>query len=331
MHYYNVFPSPCLHRLEEKAIDNLGSALHTCLEYEEQLERTSLPKGDSVRQTNMSSLLLLVQDMNNRMIAYERKGNAPSLTPGASSSSAMPFRNINENNFQPKAIMSRSWCNFCEENHEEITCEVKKSARDKIFGKKPETTIVVPDRAEPKDVMIINTRNKSYSPKGKYDPPRASSNLASSSQGTNVQTVKIHKSQGVPSLLPSSKYNIFNQLANIKADDTLLDMVVVPKQQNHLKNFIKGKASTIANLSDEAKEEDSTVNKIGVNNFRHPVKNPPFFIYVKIMDKIAHCFLIDGCSGPSLMSKIIMEELGLSCTNENSRSMLSYNSLQQSK
>jgi hypothetical protein len=29
------------------------------------------------------------------------------------------------------------------------------------------------------------------------------------------------------------------------------------------------------------------------------------------------------------MSKIIMEELGLSCTNENSKSMLSYNRQQQ--
>jgi hypothetical protein len=47
------------------------------------------------------------------------------------------------------------------------------------------------------------------------------------------------------------------------------------------------------------------------------------------MDKISHCCLIDGGSGPSVMSKIIMEELGLSCTNENARSMLSYNSLQQ--
>jgi hypothetical protein len=47
------------------------------------------------------------------------------------------------------------------------------------------------------------------------------------------------------------------------------------------------------------------------------------------MDKIAHCCLIDGGSGPSVMSKIIMEELGFSCTNENTRSMLSYNSLQQ--
>jgi hypothetical protein len=117
-------------------------------------------------------------------------------------------------------------------------------------------------------------------------------------------------------------------LDNIKADATLLDMVVIPEQQKHLKNFMEGKDSTIANLSEEAKEEDSIVNKVGVNKFRHPVKNPPFFISVKIMDKIAHCCLIDDGSGPSVMSKIIMEELGLSCTNENSRSMLSYNSLQ---
>jgi hypothetical protein len=65
MHYYNVLPYPYQHRLEEKFIDNLGSSLHTCLKYEEQLERIGLPKGDSIKQTNMSSLLQLVQDMNN--------------------------------------------------------------------------------------------------------------------------------------------------------------------------------------------------------------------------------------------------------------------------
>jgi hypothetical protein len=47
------------------------------------------------------------------------------------------------------------------------------------------------------------------------------------------------------------------------------------------------------------------------------------------MDKFTHCCLIDGGSGPSVMLKIIMEEIGLSCTNENARSMLSYNILQQ--
>jgi hypothetical protein len=80
---------------------------------------------------------------------------------------------------------------------------------------------------------------------------------------------------------------------------------------------MEGKISTIANLFEESKEEKSTVNNI------------PFYILVKIMDKIAHCFLIDGGSGPSVMSKIIMEEINLSCTNKNSRSMLSYNSLQK--
>jgi hypothetical protein len=108
MHYYNALPSPYHHRLEEKAIDNLSSTLHTCLEYEEQLERTSLPQGESVKQIDMSSLLQLVQDMNNHMIVYERKGNVSPITPGASSSSAPPFRNPIENNFQPKAILARS-------------------------------------------------------------------------------------------------------------------------------------------------------------------------------------------------------------------------------
>jgi hypothetical protein len=71
MHYYNALPSPYRHRLEEKAIDNLGSALHTFLEYEEQLERTGLPKGYLVKRTNMSALLQIMQDMNNMMITYE--------------------------------------------------------------------------------------------------------------------------------------------------------------------------------------------------------------------------------------------------------------------
>jgi hypothetical protein len=106
-------------------------------------------------------------------------------------------------------------------------------------------------------------------------------------------------------------------------------MVVVPEQRRHLKQFMEGKAYVVANLSEEVNEEDSFVNKVGVHNFRYPVKNPPFYIFVKIMDKIAHCCLIDGGSGPSVMSKIIMEELGLSYTNENAKSMLSYNSLQQ--
>ena len=118
--------------------------------------------------------------MNNHMIEFERKGNVSPLTPGASSSSAPPFRNPVENNFQPKAILPRSWCNSFEEHHEETTCEVKKSAKDKIFGKRPEATIIVLNFAELEDVMVINTRNNAYAPKGKVNPPSSSSGPSSS-------------------------------------------------------------------------------------------------------------------------------------------------------
>jgi hypothetical protein len=226
--------------------------------------------------------------------------------------------------------MACSWCNFCEENHEESTCEVKKNARDKIFGKSPDTMIVVLDWVEPEDVMVINTMNKSYTTEGKHDLPHTSSTPILSSQSVDTQAVRTSDNQWVSYPLSSSKYNILYQLANIKADATLLDMVSISEQQKHLKNFMEGNISTIANLFVESKEEDSMINKIGVNNFRNPIKNTPFYISVKIMDKIAHCCLIDGWFGPSVMSKIIMEGLGLSCTNKNSRSMLSYNNLQQS-
>jgi hypothetical protein len=106
-------------------------------------------------------------------------------------------------------------------------------------------------------------------------------------------------------------------------------MVVVLEQQMHLKQFMEGKSSIVANISEEVNKEDSSVNIVGVHKFRYPIKNSPFYISVKIMDKITHFCLIDGSSSPSVMSNIIMEELGLYSTNEKARSMLSYNSLQQ--
>jgi hypothetical protein len=141
-----------------------------------------------------------------------------------------PFRNPIENNFHPKAIVPRIWCNFCEEHHEKTTCEVKKNARDKIFGKIPETTIIVIYFVEPEDAIIINTRNKSYAPKVKYDPLCSSSSPSSSSPTTTIQVPKVPESQGTTSPLPSSKYNILNQFSNIKVNSTLLDMVSVSEQ-----------------------------------------------------------------------------------------------------
>jgi hypothetical protein len=128
--------------------------------------------------------------------------------------------------------------------------------------------------------MIINTRNKAYAPKDKFDPPHNSSSPSSSSPTAIVQVPKVPNSQGTTSPLPSSKYNILNQLANIKVDATLLDMVVVPEQQMHLKQFMERKSFVVANLSEEVNEEDSSVNKVGIHKFGYPVKKSPFFIFL---------------------------------------------------
>ena len=87
--------------------------------------------------------------------------------------------------------------------------------------------------------MIINTSNKAYAPKGKFDPPRSSSSPSSSSPTATSQVPKIPESQRITPPPPSSKYNILNQLANIKSDATLLDMVFVLEQQMHLKQSWK--------------------------------------------------------------------------------------------
>jgi hypothetical protein len=59
--------------------------------------------------------------------------------------------------FQPKAIISITWCNFCEENHDENTCEIKNNAREHIFGKIYNTIIATLDWAHEEDVMIVDT------------------------------------------------------------------------------------------------------------------------------------------------------------------------------
>jgi hypothetical protein len=71
------------------------------------------------------------------------------------------------------------------------------------------------------------------------------------------------------------------------------------------------------------------INEVDVYNPTSYVKNCPLYVSINIVDKISHCCLIDGGSGPNVMSNIIMEDLGLSYTNGNSKSMLSYNSQKQ--
>jgi hypothetical protein len=96
LHYYNALLYFYNHRLEEKNVTNLGYALQTCLEYEEQLERTGLPKEYLVKNIDMSIVLQLFHDMSNRMIAFERKG-VTSTSSLAQSSTQVVLRNLPTN------------------------------------------------------------------------------------------------------------------------------------------------------------------------------------------------------------------------------------------
>jgi hypothetical protein len=137
MHYYNALPSPYRHRIEKKDIDNLGSTLHTCLEYEEKLERTDLPKGDLVKKTNMYTLLQLVQDMNNRMITYERKGNASSSGPGASSSSLAHLRIIMKILFRQRPLCLAIGVTSVKKIMKKLLVKLRKIAEIRYLAKEP--------------------------------------------------------------------------------------------------------------------------------------------------------------------------------------------------
>lgn len=49
--------------------------------------------------------------------------SAPPMVPSASGSSGI-------------YILNRPWCNFCDEYHEDKTCEAVKESKENIFGKK---------------------------------------------------------------------------------------------------------------------------------------------------------------------------------------------------
>jgi hypothetical protein len=90
------------------------------------------------------------------------------------------------------------------------------------------------------------------------------------------------QSQEVSTSLPPSKYNILKKLANIKEDASLLDMVIIPEQQQqHMKNYMERKTYTIDSLFEKHDEYDLHVNKLGVNNFRNSIKKSSLLCFYK--------------------------------------------------
>ena len=97
----------------------LGSALQTCIEFEEQNLRTGLPFDQSGSKTDMTSMLQMMQDMHNRMISFEHRmmtDPKPIQDP--------PFRLMSRpEKSQSNESSVRHWCNFCDEAHDPATCD----------------------------------------------------------------------------------------------------------------------------------------------------------------------------------------------------------------
>jgi hypothetical protein len=120
--------------------------------------RTCLPLEDSNKQVDFSAILQLVQDMNTIIIYFEKR----MVNQLVQEISAQVFLHNQNQTCQPKTIISHALCNFCEENHEESTSELTKNAQERDFVKRPNSIVATLDWVLEDDVMLADTRNRSY-------------------------------------------------------------------------------------------------------------------------------------------------------------------------
>lgn len=70
--------------------------------------------------------------MNNIMISFERRVSPLAVnSPLPSTSQPAPISLA-----LVLFLLNQTWCNFCDDHHDEKTCEVMKENKEKIFGKK---------------------------------------------------------------------------------------------------------------------------------------------------------------------------------------------------
>jgi len=155
IHYYNNLPAIFRNHLEDKNITELSVALQSCLKFEEQALRTGLPLNDPTKNPYMTVVLQLMQDMRNRMISFEQR--IPYLSV-VNTSSLLPPPNQQSVN-HTRTLLTRPFCNFCEEHHDPKTCKVLKSTRERVFGKRPDLSINALDWMIDEDVLAVTTRS----------------------------------------------------------------------------------------------------------------------------------------------------------------------------
>jgi len=143
--------------LKDKGITQLSASLQACLEYEEQAMRTGLPLNDPSKNHDMSAFLQLMQDINNRMISFEQR--VPPLL--YFNNSPLLQSPIQQSVNQTHTLMTRPFCNFCEEHHDPKTCEVLKTTKEHVFGKRLDLTINALYWMDDKYVLAVTTRSQS--------------------------------------------------------------------------------------------------------------------------------------------------------------------------
>lgn len=124
-------------------------------------------------------------------------------------------------------MLTRPFCNFCEEHHDPKTCEVLKHSKERVFGKRPDSSVNALDWVDDDDVFAVTTRSQSqknsdYNRNYIKNPPlnntiRRNTNFRNNNQQSTATNL-------------DSKYNIVEDLAKIKASATLLDLARVPEQ-----------------------------------------------------------------------------------------------------
>jgi len=95
-----------------------------------------------------------MQDMSNRMISFEKR--IPSLST-VNTSYLLPLSNQKSTNH---ILLTLPFCNLCEEQHDPKTCEVLKSTREHVFGKRPDSSVNALDWMEDEDVLAVITRSQ---------------------------------------------------------------------------------------------------------------------------------------------------------------------------
>lgn len=77
INYYDTIPHVYKNILEDKFINDIATSLQTYLEYEDQIKRIGLHVCYTNKSQEITSILQLMQDINNHMISFERRVSMP--------------------------------------------------------------------------------------------------------------------------------------------------------------------------------------------------------------------------------------------------------------